>query len=116
MISGTTAMLVAHILTRAAECRRNSIGWSWPGEWSAQDWKDSARSEIALARRLREVETPSQMPVGATHTYILKSGKVTWAKSYSCLDGMRFRARIWSLTDKCWGPRENIRLDRLQAL
>lgn len=52
-LGGLTAILVAHTLTRAAECRKASVGWKWPGRWSSQDWKDSCRSEVALSRRLR---------------------------------------------------------------
>ena len=52
-LDGLTALLVAHSLMRAAECRKASIGWTWHGRWFAQDWKDSCRSEIALARNLR---------------------------------------------------------------
>ena len=51
--TGLTAMLVAHELERAAECRRAVSGWRWHGKWSAKDWKDSARSHVELARKLR---------------------------------------------------------------
>ncbi len=112
MLSGTTAMLVAHTLTRAGECRRHSVGWTWPGRWSAQDWKNSARSEVALARRLR---LNDQAPIGATHTYVQRNGKITYAKSYKA-DGMRFRARLWSLTDKCWGGSSKIYIKRLTPI
>ena len=52
-MDGTSAMLIAHTLNHAGDCRRWSIGWKWSGKWSSQDWKNAARSEIILARELR---------------------------------------------------------------
>jgi uncharacterized protein DUF551 len=55
----------------------------------------------------------SEIPAGATHVYTTKSGMRTWAKNIR-FDGMRCRAKVWSLVDKCWGAPENIRLSRLE--
>lgn len=57
--NGMTMKLVAHELSRAAECRNYAIRWNspqgpiWHGSWSARDWIQSARDHITLARRLR---------------------------------------------------------------
>lgn len=45
--------LVADLLAHAAWCRRQAVGWTWPGSWTAQDWKDSARQYIKMARDIR---------------------------------------------------------------
>lgn len=115
-LTGDTAMLVAHCLDHASFCRKQSIGWSWAGKWSAQDWKDSAREQIALARRIRMSGSNVKMPPkGATHTYLRKDGKLTWAKSYRT-DGMRFQAKLWQESDQSWGGSTKIILARLHPL
>jgi hypothetical protein len=54
--AGSNMYITAHELHRAAECRRWAARWKcapvWHGSWSVQDWINSARDHLTLAKKL----------------------------------------------------------------